>query len=101
MRIGSVFHSSVKPYLARQSYPTIRKRGYLLNRDPFFEILPKSLHQIAQIKFENCKVFIASEGTPPSDTLFPNKEDLHTVTDYDNIFMFQSITHGTMDLLKF
>ena len=32
-----------------------------------FGILPKSMHQIAQIRFENCKVFIASEGAhPPS-----------------------------------
>ena len=63
--IGSVFYSSVKPYLAGQFYSTCRKRGYRPNRDPFFQILTKSLHQIAQIKFENCKVFIASEGAHP------------------------------------
>ena len=28
-------------------------------------ILPKSIHQIAQINFENCEVFVASEGAHP------------------------------------
>ena len=44
-----------------------------------FGILPKSVHQIAQIKFKNCKVFIVSEGAHPPPPLrhpFPNKEDL-------------------------
>ena len=33
-----------------------------------FGILPKSMRQIAQISFENCKVFIASEGAHPPRT---------------------------------
>ena len=47
------------------------------------------------IKFENCKVFIASEGAHPLRHPFPNKEDLLTVSDYLQIIfcMFQSITH--------
>ena len=68
MRIGSIFHSSVKQFLAGQFYSTCRKRGYRLNLDSFFGILPKRLHQIVQIKFENGKVFIASEGAHPPQT---------------------------------
>ena len=30
-----------------------------------FGILPKSMHQIAEIRFENCKIFIATEGAHP------------------------------------
>ena len=33
-----------------------------------FGMLSKSMHQIAQIRFENCKVFIASEGAHPPQT---------------------------------
>ena len=35
------------------------------------------MHEIAQIKFETCNVFIAFEGADPSQTpLFPDKEGL-------------------------
>ena len=34
------------------------------------------MHQIVQIRFETCKVFIASEGAHPLRHPFSNKEDL-------------------------
>ena len=67
--IGSVFYSSIKPYVSSwtscQFYSSCQERDYHLNGDPFFGMLSKSMHQIAQIRFENCKVFIAFEGAHP------------------------------------
>ena len=44
-----------------------------------FGILPKNLHKISQIKFENCKVFIASEGAHPHQTPpFQTRKIIHS-----------------------
>ena len=102
VRIGSIFHSRIKQFLAGQFYSTCRKRGYRLNRDPFFGILPKSLHQIMQIKFENYKVFIASEGAhPPQTPPFQTRKICKLLLIMIIFCMFQSITQEMMGLLKF
>ena len=55
-------------------------------------ILPKSMHQIAQIRFENCNVFIASQGAhPPQTPLFKQ---------YFACFN-QQLKKKTLGLLKF
>ena len=72
--IGSVFYSSIiyHSWTLCQFYSSCQKKLEKgLSSKLCFGILPKSMHQIAQIRFENCKIFIASEGahlpqTPPS-----------------------------------
>ena len=84
IHVGSVFYSSIKPYLARHHYvnsiQVVGKNAIVLIVVLFFftEYIPKSMHQTAQIKLENCKVFIASEGVgvygPQTDTSFQTRK---------------------------
>ena len=80
----------------------LSEKGLSFKSWPFlcFEILLKSMHQIAQIKFENCNVFIASEGAHPSQTPLSKQGKFLSVTDYiQTIFcMFQSIIQETLGL---
>ena len=95
--LNHIYHS----WTLCQFYSSCQKRGYHLNGDPFFGMLSKSMHQIAQIGFENCKVFIASEGHIP--LRHPFFKQGRSVKCYIQIIvcMFQSITQETLGLLKF
>ena len=107
VRIGSVFYSSIKPYLGQNIIMSILFKlsgKWLLSKlwAFLFGILPKSMYQITQIKFENCKVFIASEGAhAPQDTPFQRKICKVLWLIVYKQYMFQSITQEPLCLLKF
>ena len=69
--IESVFYSSIKPGPFVNSIQVVRKGAMILMVMVILSsfrntVLPKSMHQIAQIRFENCEVFGASQrGTSP------------------------------------
>ena len=85
-----------------QFYTSCQKRGYHLSGELWWfflryrKILPKSMHQIAQIRFETCKVFIASEGAHPTQTPpFQTRKICKVFTDYiQTIFLHVSITNS-------
>ena len=63
--IGSVFYSSIKPGPFVNSIQVVRKGAIILMGilSSFRNtVLPTCMHQIAQIRFENCEVFGASQG---------------------------------------
>ena len=63
--IGSVFYSSIKPGPFVNSIQVVRKGAIILMviLSSFRNtVLPKCMHQIAQIRFENCEFFGASQG---------------------------------------
>ena len=63
--IGFVFYSSIKPGPFVNSIQVVRKGAIILMviLSSFQNtVLPKCMHQIAQIRFENCEVFGASQG---------------------------------------
>ena len=70
--IGSVFYSCIKPGPFVNSIQVVRKGAIIIMviLSSFRNtVLPKCMHQIAQIRFENCEVFGASQGgTSPLQT---------------------------------
>ena len=78
--IGSVFYSCIKPGPFVNSIQVVRKGAIIIMviLSSFRNtVLPKCMHQIAQIRFENCEVFGASQGAHrPYRHPLSNKEDL-------------------------
>ena len=60
-----------KIFCSERDSKQVVRNGAHLNHNPFsFEILPKRMHQVLQIKFGNSKIFKALEGAPPKHPLF-------------------------------
>ena len=98
--LNHIYHSWTLSNLFKLSEKGLSSNWWSFLR---FGILPKSMHQNVQIRFENCKDFIASEGAHPPQTPPPQTRKICRVTDYiQTIFCtFQSITQETLGLLKF